>query len=69
MQVVLIEDSDAGRLIGKRGASIQRLREQSGAELKLLSTDESRELGVVGKRVLRVSAPSAAVVDRACALV
>ena len=74
--VLLVAESDVGRLLGKKGAKIAQLRAESGAQLKLLSPAESQELvvGVRGsaeetKRVLRVVAHDRPTLDRACALV
>jgi uncharacterized protein (DUF1810 family) len=74
--VLLVAESDVGRLLGKRGAKIEQLRAQSGAKLKLLSIAESQELvfGVKGsadnaKRVLRITAPDKVTVERARTLV
>ena len=74
--VLLVAESDVGRLLGKKGAKIAQLRAESGAQLKLLSPAESHELvvGVRGsadetKRVLRVVAHDRLTLDRACAVV
>ena len=69
---LLVAESEVGRLIGKKGSKIKQLRKESGAELELLEPAESQKLGLstdFTKRVLRITAPDRATLERACELV
>jgi len=67
-----VAESDVGRLIGKKGSKIEQLRAESGAQLELLEPAESQKWGGstdFTKRVLRITAPDRATLERARELV